>query len=287
MVYVSKNIAPFSFLNRIYLNPTMYSDEQLNEIVAHESIHVGQRHTIDCLFYELLIILLWFHPVIYRYRNEAKEVHEFLADQGAIRSGIDHIAYQQLLFAQTMAVTTLRLPNSFNYSFLKRRMIMLTQKGSSKLMKIRFVWLAPVALAVIIVFACNKADNTGQKVVEKTANNESTALSEIPSNDSVYTIVEKMPEFPGGQGELVKFIGNNVKYPEIGKEHGIQGKVYVQFVINQNGQIENVKVIRGVDPALDEEAVRVIKSMPAWIPAENKGEKVRIQFVLPINFVLS
>jgi TonB family protein len=287
LVYVSKNIAPFSFLNRIYLNPAMYSDEQLNEIVAHESIHVGQRHTIDCLFYELLIILFWFHPVVYRYRNEAKEVHEFLADQGAIRSGIDHIAYQQLLFAQTMAVTTLRLPNSFNYSLLKRRMIMLTQKSSSKLMKTRFVWLAPVALAVIIVFACNKADNTGQKVVEKTVNNESTKLSEIPSNDSVYTIVEKMPEYPGGQGEFIKYIGNSVKFPEIAKEHGIQGKVYVQFVINQNGQIEDVKVIRGVDPALDAEAVRVIKNMPTWIPGENKGEKVKVQFVVPINFVLN
>jgi TonB family protein len=292
IVFVENKIAPFSFLNRIYIHNDMYADEELKEIIAHEQIHVGQRHTYDCLFYEFLIIVLWFHPLVYRYRTEAKEVHEFLADQGAIRSGIDHIAYQQLLFAQTTGVSTLQLPNSFNYSLLKRRIIMMTQNSSSRLVKIRFVWLAPVVLSVLIVFACNKTDNTEKKSVEfrepevQECLDGTLVIAQHEVTDSVYTMVETMPEYPGGQEALRNFIYTNVKYPEIAKEKGIQGKVYVQFVVNSSGDVEQVKLARGVDPIIDEEAIRVVKSLPQWKPGEQKGIKVSVTYTVPINFAL-
>ena len=103
----------------------------------------------------------------------------------------------------------------------------------------------------------------------------------------VQLVVEQMPDFPGGRGELLKFIGQNVKYPEIAKENGIQGKVFVQFVVNTKGKITNVVVIRGIDPSCDKEAIRVVKMMPDWIPGKQNGLPVRVQFVVPINFVLN
>ena len=96
-----------------------------------------------------------------------------------------------------------------------------------------------------------------------------------------------MPEFPGGDLELRKYIAQNIQYPEIAKENGIQGKVFVQFVVNQKGEVEQVKVVRGVDPSLDKEAVRVIQSLPKWKPGSQRGKPVKVSFTVPINFQLN
>jgi hypothetical protein len=318
IVLVSKSIVPFSFFNKIYINPSNYSNEQLHEILAHEQVHINQHHSLDCLFYEILIIIFWFHPVVYRYRSEAKEVHEFLADQGAIRSGIDHIAYQELLFAQTLGMITLPLPNSFNYSLLKRRTIMLTKNNPSKWLKARFIWVAPLALAVIIVFACNKADKVEQTIVEKAISpkviEDQPEEVSVPKDTTVYFNVETMPEYPGGEGALRQFIADNVKFPEKAKETGTEGKVFVQFVINQDGKVDQVKAIATRVPVyvkdsdgkkivkeytevfkrdgkafdlIEQEAVRVITSMPAWKPGEQQGKTVNVQFTVPISFRLN
>jgi len=103
----------------------------------------------------------------------------------------------------------------------------------------------------------------------------------------VFFVVENMPEFPGGDLGLRKHIAQNVQYPEIAKENGIQGRVFVQFVVNQKGKVEQVKVVRGVDPSLDKEAIRVISSLPAWKPGSQRGKPVRVSFTVPINFQLN
>jgi len=103
----------------------------------------------------------------------------------------------------------------------------------------------------------------------------------------VFFIVENMPEFPGGDLELRKYINQNVVYPEIAKENGIQGRVFVQFVVNKQGKVEQVKVVRGVDPSLDKAAVKVIQSLPSWKPGSQRGKSVRVSFTVPINFQLN
>ncbi len=103
----------------------------------------------------------------------------------------------------------------------------------------------------------------------------------------IFYIVEDMPEFPGGSLELRKHIAQNVQYPEIAKENGIQGRVFVQFVVNKKGEVEGVKVVRGVDPSLDKEAIRVIKNLPKWKPGSQRGQAVRVSFTVPINFQLN
>lgn len=111
----------------------------------------------------------------------------------------------------------------------------------------------------------------------------------VVEEDSIsppYTIVEQMPEFPGGEAALRKYLSTAVKYPRIATENGVQGKVFVNFVVDKNGSISTVKVLRGVDSALDQEAVRVIKAMPKWIPGKQNGETVRVSYTIPINFIL-
>jgi protein TonB len=109
---------------------------------------------------------------------------------------------------------------------------------------------------------------------------------EEPEEAPVFFIVEEMPKFPGGQGELQKYIAKSIKYPEIAKENNIQGRVYVNFVVNDKGEVEKVKVVRGVDPSLDKEAIRVIKSLPKWKPGKQRGKAVKVSMSLPINFKL-
>lgn len=101
-----------------------------------------------------------------------------------------------------------------------------------------------------------------------------------------FAVVEEKPTFPGGESELLKFIAENTKYPEIAKENGIQGRVFVQFVIDKNGNVTNVTIARGVDPYLDAEAIRVVKMLPRWTPGKQRGKPVPVTFVVPINFKL-
>ncbi len=107
------------------------------------------------------------------------------------------------------------------------------------------------------------------------------------SEEEIFIIVEDMPTFMGkDSNEFRNWIAANLKYPQIAAENGIQGRVFVQFVVNANGRISDAVVVRGVDPALDQEAVRIIMSSPTWTPGKQRGKPVRVRFTFPINFVL-
>ncbi|HKL71223.1 MAG TPA: energy transducer TonB, partial [Marinilabiliaceae bacterium] len=102
----------------------------------------------------------------------------------------------------------------------------------------------------------------------------------------VFMIVEEMPEFPGGNAALMKYLANAVKFPVIAQENGIQGRVYVQFVISAKGEVTNAVILRGVDSSLDKEALRVVQNMPKWKPGKQRNRPVRVSYTVPINFVL-
>lgn len=102
----------------------------------------------------------------------------------------------------------------------------------------------------------------------------------------IFYVVEEMPKFPGGELELRKYIAENVRYPTIARENDIKGKVFVRFVVNEKGNVENVSIARGVDPLLDEEAIRVVKGLPKWKPGKQRGKPVKVWYTVPINFTL-
>ncbi len=104
--------------------------------------------------------------------------------------------------------------------------------------------------------------------------------------EEIFVVVENQPEFPGGNAAMMKFLGDNIKYPVIAQENGIQGRVICNFVVEKDGSITDVQVVRGVDPSLDREAVRVIQQMPRWKPGKQRGQAVRVRFTLPVVFRL-
>lgn len=129
---------------------------------------------------------------------------------------------------------------------------------------------------------------------ESTEADDETIIDAVPviddeedeQDEQVFVVVEDMPEFPGGELALRKWIANNIDYPVIAAENGIQGKIYVTFVVDKDGSISNARIARGVDPSLDQEALRVVNNLPNWKPGMQRGKPVRVSYTVPINFQL-
>ena len=123
--------------------------------------------------------------------------------------------------------------------------------------------------------------------IEETDTDEDEIVEIEEDDEEFFMVVENMPEFPGGDLGLMKFIQKNVRYPAIAKEYNITGKVYVSFIVNKQGSVTNVKIVRGVDKNLDAEALRVVSLLPKYKPGKQRGKAVRVMFTIPINFTLN
>lgn len=146
-----------------------------------------------------------------------------------------------------------------------------------------------IASVVLLVLSPDSSIATNRrkdkkKHEAKSAVNQVKQENQDGGSDYVYMTVEEMPEFPGGVNELVSFVARNLKYPSEAQRKGIQGKVFVGFVVEKDGSVGNVRVVDGVDFDLDAEAVRVVRLLPKWHPGKVKGEAVRVSYTIPINF---
>ena len=135
--------------------------------------------------------------------------------------------------------------------------------------------ICKVMVSLFIVLACNESEMMAQ-----------TQKDGYVDEDRVYDVVDQMPQFPGGFEKLKKFIEENRRYPKSLQARGIQGRVVVTFVVEKTGKISRAKVVRGVDPALDKEALRVIRKMPQWIPGKMCGKNVDVRYTMPVDFRL-
>jgi protein TonB len=140
-----------------------------------------------------------------------------------------------------------------------------------------------VLAAIILIYRINKQSNRQLQNDVQPINNKNIPAK---NTENVYEVIEQMPQFPGGEQALLKYLSTNIKYPIIAQENGVQGKVIVRFVVNKSGEVENAVVLKAVDESLDAEALRVVNSLPDWIPGEQKGEKVSVYYTLPISFKL-
>jgi TonB family protein len=298
IVHLNRDLAPFSFLKTIYLNETGMEDEDKAYIVHHERIHIQQGHSYDNLFVEFFFVLFWFNPFMWLLKKAMRNTHEYLADHGVLKEESTSTNYQLLLLKQITGFLPMVATNSFNSS-IKNRIKMMCRNKSTFLAKFKPLLLVPIILFLTLAFACNeKSEDIAIEPEKEVLPDEIITVTKPPSeeetgqNDSVpekevFYIVEEMPTFNGGDPavEFRKFIGRNLQYPPVAAEKGIEGRVIVQFAVNENGKVENAKVVRSVDPALDQEAIRVIESSPAWDPGKQRGKAVAVLFTFPINFL--
>ncbi|MDD6552208.1 MAG: TonB family protein [Prevotellaceae bacterium] len=125
-----------------------------------------------------------------------------------------------------------------------------------------------------------------QEIVTEEAPKPQAAAAPAAVENKVFDVVEQMPSFPGGNGALMSYLSSNVKYPVVAQENGVQGRVVVSFVVEKDGSITDVQVVRSVDPSLDREAARVVRSMPRWNPGKQNGSAVRVKYNVPVSFRL-
>jgi len=225
IVFTDARIAPFSFFKWIFIDNSIRTDDA-ERILKHELIHVRQKHSIDVIIMELLIVFQWFNPIAWIYRHSITEVHEFLADEGAVKKGIEIHMYQQLLLSMAMGVCTSELSNNFNYSLIKKRIFMMTRKKSGKYTSLKGFVAIPVLALTIIIFACNK-ENVAESNIAMPDKNAKALTEQKTLNDSntkeEFKEIGKQPEFKGGQEAMIKYLMNEVKYPVKAKNQGIQG----------------------------------------------------------------
>ena len=156
-------------------------------------------------------------------------------------------------------------------------------KKSSRWQQLRALAIVPVAGLALVAFAQPEVESIAEQV------KYSATLSYAAPADTLkkaYDSVEKMPEFPGGMSEMMRFVSDNIRYPKDAMEAKKEGRALVEFVIETDGSISDVSVVKEVYPSIDAEAIRVVKSMPKWTPGEQDGEKVRVQFTMPVAFKL-
>jgi TonB family protein len=286
IVWIDKDIAPFSFFHYVFINKKQAESEGYSEMLAHESEHVRQRHSIDVLLLETATILQWFNPFIWLMKRSVRENHEFLADHGVLQPGVSPAAYKLLLLNGSMMPQPV-IANNFNYSLLKIRIQMISKIKSSRTAALKLSMGILAAAALFVVFAFDGTQTTPQekKTTDKT-NEKPQAEQKTSTGNTVFMVVEKMPVFPGGEEAVRQYIANSVKYPEDAKKAGIQGKVFVTFVVDKNGKVIDAKIARGVNPSLDKEALRVVAGMPDWTPGQQRGENVAVSYTIPIQFAL-
>lgn len=338
---VDQRFSSFSFGKWIFLDKDTFQHEKRQVVINHEMAHIRQYHTLDLFLVEILQLVLWFHPVIWLYKRSLNEVHEYLADYAVLNQGCDTVGYMEFLMQQIGKTNITFFTSHFNHSLITRRFAMITKDKSTKVSAIKIAILLPVltlgCFFLVNAFSFSSLSTDARtydiatfrmidpvpapritldelpavllqdKKVKKSTEAKHAKPQPAEEDKDVYTVVETMPEYPGGQEARNKYIQQEIKYPQLAKDWGIGSTVYVQFVIDQEGNLIKPKVLKiagsYINPdgkkasekiyqkALQEmkdEALRVVSGLPGkWNPGVQKEKKVKVSFVMPIKFSLS
>lgn len=281
----SASTPTFSFFHFLVLSP---ADAAGNwELIRqHERVHIQQRHSLDVLFLELAHVVFWANPVLFLYKQAIQQIHEFLADQLTTTDGTtDKQQYMSFLVDYTFGIQ----PPSFSTPFsqpsnLKQRIVMLQKSKTNRWALGKYLVIGTVASALTVyVTACEERAKQEVKAVSEAG---TTPEVMVKNGKQIFTTVEEQPEFPGGMAALGKFIGENIHYPEQAAKNKVEGRVFVRFLVNTDGSIQDVQLLKGIGYGADAEAIRVVQAMPKWTPGKQKGQPVNVQYNLPINFQL-
>jgi len=321
----------YAFFKKIKMNEDVADN---NIIAVHEQVHARQWHSADVLIMEVVMIVNWFNPVVYFYRYAIKHIHEFIADNHAIKMAVSKADYAMLLLTQTFNSPSHQLvSNFFNHSLLKQRITMLQKNRSQRIALAKYGLSAPLFILMLILSSAtvsnskvvtrvnhifkrvfelpvntttvskltsinvvvnktNKPKTVVNKNVDRVAadlkNTEVVSTDTIKPNtsDQVYSAVQVEPKFPGGYTAFGHFLAQNIYYPDIDKQNKIEGRVIVTFIVEADGSLTNIKVLRAPSQTLSDEAVRVISLSPKWEPGVQNGKPVRVQYTVPVAFTL-
>jgi beta-lactamase regulating signal transducer with metallopeptidase domain len=314
---------PFSFLRSVFVNPEVFTDSELQQVLRHERAHIRQHHTFDLLFLEVLKVVQWFNPIIYLYANELNSVHEYLADEHVLAQGASKRDYLELLYKQLCVGKFVPVGNSFRHLLTKKRILMMSQPVKRRVSAWWLLALIPVVCGLLMV-NCHPKEEVPDELMEE--------VVEEPEDPIIYNPVgnapDVMPEFPGGIQQYVDNLYGSMQYPELAKKYKLQGIFTVNFIVEKDGRIRHVELDTayvkwkseegcmvamlgkngyalarldlGEGASLDEESrneiiqqlyesliaefTRVFRAAPACKPAMKDGQPVRCKLWMPVGF---
>ncbi|UBM62088.1 M56 family metallopeptidase [Candidatus Sulfidibacterium hydrothermale] len=302
-VFVTEELPVFSFFHLIFIRKAIFENPRAAAIICHEKIHIRQKHSLDLIWLEILGIFQWFNPFVYLIKKAVKENHEFIADRDLTVSESSENSYLHLLFSEAGGFEFSPITHNFSYLLLKKRMIMMKNQKSPQKMPVKLLFTA-CAIALTL-FACSNADQpvpdnspqvavvTQDKkiVIRDQTPAEQNAIAAQADTGQVFQVVEKMPQFPGGLKALMQYLADNITYPAEAKKAGVEGRVFVNFIVEKDGSISHFKILRSIGTgaareAINHEVLKALMGMPHWIPGYQHGKPVRVSFNLPVKFSL-
>lgn len=309
---------PFSFFHWIFVHPEAHTEKEMGEIFTHELTHARQYHSVDVIFSEMMCIVCWFNPFAWLMKREVRNNLEYMADNRVIQTGHDYQSYQFHLLGLAHQKAAANLSNSFNVLPLKNRIKMMNKKRTKEIGRTKYLMFLPLAALLMIISNIEAVARTTKSIAKEVMQTVEQVVEQTPvvaadvqqtppqdkkkvaqddkkkseankggDYEPVFEVVENAPEYPGGTPALMEFLSKNVRYPEAAHKAGVQGRVVAQFIVEKNGSISNVKIVKSVNPDLDGEAIRVVSTMPVWIPGKQRGQAVRVKFTVPVMFRLS
>lgn len=290
------SVQPFSWHRYIVMSRSDMESAG-NIIITHELAHLNHCHWVDLLVSQIVATILWYNPAAWLMRQELSTVHEYQADEAVLNSGITMRDYQMLLIKKAVGDRFQSLANSLNHSKLKKRITMMyNQKKSARRLVRGLVFVPALAAAIAAVnipAVASAIDDASESYMVKAApagahngKVSENAASEQAPDKKIWETVEQPPQYPGGEAALMKCVGDNLRYPPEAMEKNIQGIVILQFVVDENGKVTDPKVMRSKNPALDAEALRVVKLLGTFTPGKQAGQPVSVYYTLPIRFKL-
>lgn len=294
-----KKVAPFSWMKMMVI-----SEEDLAKngmvILAHERAHILNGHSWDLLLMQVCILLQWFNPTVWFLKQELQTVHEYEADKWVVGQGVDAKAYQLSIIESVVGTRLFSIANNFNHTLLNKRIRMMNKVSSNRWACLKCLFVLPMTALAVVAFARPEAipiqevsfPKSKEVIVSQNVPEEKKpmlkgkSMKQEEMEEKVFMIVEELPQFPGGWGECIKIIQQNIQYPSDAVAENKEGLVLVTIIIRKDGSVANARIYKGVHPSLDREALRVVEHLPRCIAGKDKGENVNVYFTLPVRFKL-
>ncbi len=258
----------FSFFNYLFWDNTQdLSENEKQKILLHELKHIHDRHSYDIMYFELLKVIFWFNPFLYLYHRALRNNHEYIADASVMYHS-DLESYQKLMVQRLFQQLKFKIAHNFNQSEIKARLKRLQSRPTPSYWQIKLVFVLPLILLVFVAFS------------NKPGLPKANELAFIEQNRFA-TVAEGLDIF-------YKELAKNMQYPAEARQEGIEGRVFVQFTVMPSGALTNFKVVKGIHPLCDQEAIRATRATAvAWLPARVEGKNVKQEVSIPILFKLN
>ncbi len=224
----------------------LLNSPHLKMVLTHEKSHISQWHSLDVIFTELMTVFFFYNPFIYLMKREVRINLEYLADESCVENHHQHQHkdYQRAILQVAINQPYVKISNHFNYSPIKKRIMMLNKKNSEKRAMLKYMSILPMVCGLLLLSQCTEQKTTDIEA-DKLENQQENKVIQLDKNNVLqYAVVEEKPEFEGGFKGVNKYIAENIKYPKEAVDNGIEGIFFIDFVINQEGEVEQVKTRR-------------------------------------------